>query len=153
MTTETIGCSETVKSAVDEKRAATEQPVVFFDGVCGMCNHTVDFLLARDRRQELLFAPLQGTTASERLEAADVEALSSIVFLVDGKSYRHSSAITRILWRLGGFWRVVAALLWLVPWPLRDLGYKMTAAVRYRLFGKKETCRMPTPAEHARFLP
>lgn len=131
----------------------SERPIVFFDGVCGMCNYTVDFLLKHDTQERLLFAPLQGTTAAERLDPRDVGSLSSIVFLVNGQAYRHSSAVARILWRIGGVWRILGAMLWLVPWPLRHLGYKLTAKLRYRLFGKKETCRMPTPEERARFLP
>lgn len=152
MTAETAAESNIAANA-DAARTETERPIVFFDGVCGMCNHTVDFLLKHDRRQQLLFATLQGTTAKARLGPRDVASLSSIVFLAQGKAYRHSTAVTRILWRIGGVWRVLGAMLWLVPWPVRHLGYQLTAKLRYRLFGRKETCRMPTPAERARFLP
>jgi predicted DCC family thiol-disulfide oxidoreductase YuxK len=57
------------------------------------------------------------------------------------------------LWRVGGLWTVAGTALWLIPLPLRDLGYNIIARIRYRLFGKRETCRIPTPAERARFLP
>ena len=132
---------------------APGRPILFFDGVCGLCNRSVDFALARDRRQRLLFAPLQGDTARERLDQTDVESLQTVI-LVDARGvHRRSSAVVRVLWLLGGLWRVAGTLLWLIPRPLRDLGYKLVARYRYRWFGRKETCRMPTPEERARFLP
>jgi predicted DCC family thiol-disulfide oxidoreductase YuxK len=130
-----------------------ERPVVFFDGVCGLCNATVDFFLKRDRRGQFLFAPLQGETAQERLDARDTEQLGSVILQVNGRTYRRSSAVTRMLWRLGGFWSFAGGLLWLIPWPIRELGYQLVAAFRYRLFGRKDSCRMPTPEERGRFLP
>lgn len=130
-----------------------DQPVIFFDGVCGLCNATVDFFLKRDRDGVFLFAPLQGETAKDRLDARDITDLGSVVLQVDGKTHRHSSAAARMLWRLGGVWSAVGAQLWLVPWPIRHFGYKMVAANRYRPFGKRESCRLPTAEERDRILP
>jgi predicted DCC family thiol-disulfide oxidoreductase YuxK len=128
-------------------------PVVFFDGVCGLCNRFVNFVIRRDSLCEFRFSPLQGETARERLAAADVRDLKTVV-LVDGEgTHRKSTAVLRVLGRLGGFWRAVAAVLRLVPRPLRDVGYSWIAGTRYAIFGKKETCRLPTPAERGRFLP
>lgn len=150
----------TVDAAISE--AATQQsderthitaPIVFFDGVCGLCNRTVDLLLKRDTRGVLRFAPLQGDTAQKLLTADDVESLSSLVFWDGANLYRRSAGTVRIFWRLGGLWKVLAALLWLVPLPIRNAGYRVIAAYRYRWFGKRETCRMPTPEERERFLP
>ena len=149
MTAETVQQSET-PTAAEERR---DRPVVFFDGVCGLCNASVDFFLKRDRGGVFLFAPLQGETAKERLDVKDTDNLGSVVLQVDGKTFRHSSAVARMLWRLGGFWGFVGAMLWLIPWPIRHLGYKTVAVFRYRLFGKKESCRLPTPEERSRFLP
>jgi predicted DCC family thiol-disulfide oxidoreductase YuxK len=132
---------------------AAAHPIVFFDGVCGFCNRVVDFAIRRDRGAKLRFAPLQGETARRMLSAADVENLSTFVFYDEGSAYRRSSAVARMLWRIGGVWRVAGALLWIIPKPLRDLGYRLVAKYRYALFGKKETCRMPSPAERERFLP
>jgi len=144
---------QTRTSTVAVEPEPADRPVVFFDGVCGLCNATVDFFLKRDRRGQFLFAPLQGETAQERLDARDTEDLGTVVLRENGKTYRRSSAVTRMLWKLGGAWGVVGAFLWLIPWPIRDLGYKLIAAFRYRLFGKKDSCRMPTPEERSRFLP
>jgi predicted DCC family thiol-disulfide oxidoreductase YuxK len=132
--------------------AADKHPVVFFDGVCGLCNHTVDFLLQRDHNARLRFAPLQGTTAQEFLPDDVRTRLDTLVLLLDGRVHVRSAAVARILFQLGGFWKFAGGLLWLIPLPLRDLGYRLVSRVRYRMFGKHETCRMPTPEERARFL-
>lgn len=128
-------------------------PVIFFDGVCGLCNRFVDFVLRRDPGGLFQFSPLQGETAAERLVPGDVADLKTVV-LVDGNgTYRKSAAVIRVLRSLGGFWRLAAALFWVVPRPIRDLGYSWIANNRYAIFGKKETCRLPTAEERSRFLP
>lgn len=131
--------------------AAPDQ-VVFFDGVCGMCNQTVNFLMARDPAGRLKFAPLQGPTAAEHVPVAIREHLDTFVFLKAGKLHLRTAALVRILWVLGGIWAVWGTLLWLIPSPLRNLGYRFVARIRYRLYGKTESCRLPTPEERARFL-
>ncbi|MEZ6128753.1 MAG: DCC1-like thiol-disulfide oxidoreductase family protein [Planctomycetaceae bacterium] len=136
----------------DTSNTLQTNSIVFFDGVCGLCNQTVNFLLARDRQRRLKFAPLQGPTA-EQLVPADVRTnLNTFVFYHQNRLYYRTTALSRILWRLGGFWKTAGALLWLIPWPLRDVGYRIVSKVRYRLFGKHETCRLPTPEERAQFL-
>lgn len=151
MPTETLDNPQPETAAADDTPG--DRPIVFFDGKCGLCNSTVDFLLERDRDGVFLFAPLQGETAKKHVRPQDIESLSSMVLKVGGKTYRHSSAVSRMLMRLPGVWKVLGVLLWLVPWPLRHLGYKIVAANRYRWFGKRDTCRVPTPDEFARFLP
>ncbi|MBX3443959.1 MAG: DUF393 domain-containing protein [Planctomyces sp.] len=130
-----------------------DAPIVFFDGVCGLCNRTVDFILSHDRRQRIRVAPLQGETASRELDSSDTAQLGSVVLKTSRGTYRRSSAAVRILTELGGVWRVLGGLLWLVPKPLRDVGYEAVARNRYRLFGRKESCRLPTPEEAGRLLP
>lgn len=129
-----------------------QRPIVFFDGVCGFCNFWVDFLIARDPDGLFAFAPLQGETARQLLPAAD-QNLDSLVLWTPARVDRKSGAVVRILWRLGGGWRVLGGLIWLIPLPLRNLGYDLIARNRYRLFGKKDVCRMPTPEERTRLLP
>jgi len=127
-------------------------PILFFDGVCGLCNRVVDFSLRHDRNGLVRFAPLQGLMAAELLTADDVADLDTVVFVDDGVLVRRSSAVVGLLRQLGGPWRFVATLLWLVPRPLRDVGYRIVAHSRYRIFGRKDTCRVPTPRERKRFL-
>lgn len=127
--------------------------IIFFDGVCGLCNRFIDFVLRHDARCDFRFAPLQGKTARESLAEADVHDLTTVVLLDESGTRRKSAAVVRVLWKLGGFWKGLAAILWLVPRPLRDMGYSVVARYRYVVFGKKETCRLPSLAERARFLP
>lgn len=133
--------------------ALREPPILFFDGVCGLCNRVVDFVLRHDHAGALRLSPLQAETAERLLPAVDREQLATVIFWDNGRAYRRSAAVVRVCWRLGSVWKVLGGLLWCIPLPLRDLGYKVVAANRYRLFGKKETCRLPSPEERARFLP
>ncbi len=139
--------------AASDRTAEASRCILFFDGVCGLCSRAVDFVLTRDRQGVFKFAPLQGETARQLLSAADVGDLNSMVLWVEGRTYCKSSAAVRILWRLGLSWQIIGTLLWLVPLPLRNLGYSLVARYRYRFFGKHDACRMPTPEERSRFLP
>ena len=127
-------------------------PILFFDGVCGLCSLLVDFSLRHDRNGLVRFAPLQGAMAAALLTDDDITDLDTVVFADDGVLLRHSSAVVGLLRQLGGPWRFLATLLWLVPRPLRDVGYRIVARSRYRIFGRKDTCRVPTPGERERFL-
>ena len=147
--------SEITMSHPDDPQLPQQQTaakIVFFDGVCGFCNHTVNFLLRHDHHHQLRFAPLQGDTAAQLLNSEFTQRLDTLVFRVHGQNYLRSAAVVRMLWTLGGFWLLLGWLLWLIPLPLRNLGYRCVAAIRYRLFGKHESCRLPTPAERALFL-
>jgi len=128
-------------------------PVLFFDGVCGLCNRFIDFVITRDRAAVFRFAPLQGETARDQLPEADVRVINTMVLRDEQGVFRKSTAAVRVLMRLGGVWRILGGALWLVPRPLRDAGYSLVARNRYAIFGKKETCRIPTAAERGRFLP
>jgi predicted DCC family thiol-disulfide oxidoreductase YuxK len=127
---------------------------VFFDGVCGLCNRTVQFLLQRDRHDRLRFAPLQGETARRILLplGGRPEALDTIyVVTADGRLLERSRAVLFAVAALGAAWSWVG-LLRVVPRPLADLVYGLVARVRYRVFGRFESCAMPTPAQRAKFL-
>lgn len=130
----------------------SDHPTVFFDGVCGLCNHSVNWLLARDPEHKLRFAPLQGMTAGKILESEIRNRLDTLVFVRNGETFIRTAAVSRILMTLGGRWRVLGGLLWVVPSPIRDLGYRIVSRLRYRLFGKHESCRLPTPQERSLFL-
>jgi len=129
-----------------------DSPILFFDGVCGLCNKSVDFVIRRDRTARFRFAPLQGETAKQELPADDLENLSTLILKTNQGNYKRSSAVVWILWYLGGFWAFLGALIWIIPRPLRNLGYRAVSGCRYSLFGKKESCRIPSPEERERFL-
>lgn len=130
--------------------------IVFFDGYCVFCNATVDWLMRHDRAGALRFAPLQGGTARARLPAEHVAAAGadpdSIIYLRDGEIFARSEAVARALRDLGGAPALMAAPLLMIPRGLRDFFYDAFARVRYRVFGKRESCRIPTPAERGRLL-
>jgi predicted DCC family thiol-disulfide oxidoreductase YuxK len=126
-------------------------PVIYFDGYCGLCNGFVDFVLARDRSRRFRFAPLQGTTARARFgDPGDVDP-TTILLEEEGTVFQRSTAALRIITALGGIWRL-AGLLRLVPRFIRDAVYDWIARNRYGWFGKRDSCRLPSPEERAVFL-
>ncbi|MDB5255385.1 MAG: yuxK [Chitinophagaceae bacterium] len=127
------------------------QNIVFFDGVCGLCNRAIDFLMRHDKRKALLFAPLQGTTAAELLPPGEASSLSSMVYYSSGKISYKTRAILNLLWDMGGWW-TLTAFFRIIPPFIRDIFYNIMATSRYKWFGKKESCRIPTVEERARFL-
>jgi predicted DCC family thiol-disulfide oxidoreductase YuxK len=129
----------------------TDHPVLFFDGVCNLCNSSIDFVVRRDKKRRYRFAPLQGTTAAHAIPG-QVLSFDSFVLAENGQIYLRSTAALKVVAGLGGIWSFAKVLLW-IPAPLRDVVYKVIAKNRYRWFGQKDTCRLPTPEERALFLP
>lgn len=134
---------------------------VFFDGHCGLCNRTVDFLIREDAEsRRLRFATLQGPTAdlwrmNGRLPATKTTAaddLESLLVVWGERTLDRSDAALAIGEHLGGLWRVFAILARAVPRPLRDGVYRLVARHRYRFFGRRETCRLPTKEERSLFI-
>lgn len=126
--------------------------IVFFDGVCNLCNATVDFLIKRDKKQNLRFASLQSPAAVELLGANVSENLKSLVVVQDGRIYQQSQAIVQIGLSLGGIFAFLAKFYRLIPRPLRDALYRLLARNRYTLFGRRSTCRVPSESERSRFI-
>lgn len=127
------------------------QNIVFFDGVCGLCNKAIDFLVRKDKRKVLLFAPLQGSTAAKLLPTGEASSLSSMIYYSNGKISYRTRAILNLLWDMGGWW-TLTVLFRIIPPFIRDFFYNIMAASRYKWFGKKESCRIPTVEERERFL-
>lgn len=132
----------------------SKAPILFFDGVCSLCDAFVRFALVLDARQDCLFAPLQGETA-QRLIPTRASSLDAVVFLEsDGRVFVGVQALAAFFQRQSQPWtRALAVILKALPSPLANALYTLVAKSRYTLFGKKEHCRMPTPKERARFLP
>lgn len=129
----------------------TSKPIVFYDGLCGFCDQSVQFLLRIDRRKRLFFAPLQGSTAKNLLDPTLTQDLDSIVFLSQGNVRQRSSAILAILQTVGGAWRLTWPLS-IIPRFLRDGVYQILAQNRYRWFGRLDQCRLPSTSQKSRFL-
>ncbi len=129
------------------------QPIVFYDGECGLCNRFVQFVLDRDPGGNVLLAPLQGETFRERCPDFGRPDLSTVLVLDGGRIFERSSAALRVLRHLRFPWPIVAAVGSLVPRPIRDWMYNQVATRRYRWFGNVEACRLPTPRERGRLLP
>ena len=128
-----------------------ERPIVFFDGVCVLCNGFVDRIRRADREGRLRFAPLQGETASRLLPRLSHDPADwSVVYLDERGTHLGADAVLEICRRLGGWWRV-SDLLRVVPRTLRDALYRGIARGRYDWFGRRNACR--APGEDGRFLP
>lgn len=129
-----------------------EEPVVLFDGVCNLCAWSVRFIVAHDDGS-LRFAPLQSDAATELLERHGLEGdyFDSLVYVDESGAYTKSDGAVRIADHLD------APYQWAwharhVPRPLRDVAYDLLARIRYRVFGKRESCLVPTAALEDRFL-
>jgi predicted DCC family thiol-disulfide oxidoreductase YuxK len=128
--------------------------VLFYDGVCGLCNRLVRFLSRRDRRDVFRFASLQSAFAAERLGALgrDPRDLDTVYLLTaDGALLSRARAILFAAGELGGIWRV-ARIFAVLPGFLLNAVYRLVARTRYRLFGKHESCPLPSPEDKAKFI-
>ena len=125
--------------------------IVFFDGVCDLCNGFTDFLIKRDKKRVLKYASLQGNTAKEFLPKIYSEQLNTITYLRSGKAYHRSTAVLLILKDMGGLWSVAYILIVFPPF-FRDWIYNVVANNRYKWFGKRDACRLPSEEEKLYFL-
>jgi predicted DCC family thiol-disulfide oxidoreductase YuxK len=127
--------------------------VVLFDGVCTLCNRTVDFVVRHDRARQFRYGSLQSSAARTLLEKFNLptDSLESIVVIDRERVYTKSAAALRIARELDKPWRFLTVLR-IVPSGLRDRLYDWIARHRYSWFGKKDTCRIPTDAEKELFL-
>lgn len=129
------------------------EKIIFFDGVCNLCNASVDFIIRRDRHGVFRFASLQSDAARERLPASYVDSgtFETIVLYENGQIYDRSTAALRISRHLSDAWPLFSVFL-VLPRFLRDPVYRFISRNRYKWFGKSDTCRIPTPEERALFL-
>jgi predicted DCC family thiol-disulfide oxidoreductase YuxK len=130
--------------------------IILFDGVCNLCNGTVQFLVKRDRAARFRFASLQGEAARRvcaeaGIAAPDAREPDSIIVVADGRALERSDAVLAIAARLPFPWPLLGAFR-VLPQGLRDLAYRFVARRRYRWFGRRESCMVPTPALRDRFI-
>ncbi len=126
--------------------------ILLFDGVCNFCNDSVNFIIRRDHDKKFKFAPLQSDFGIEmRKKYGIAEDVDSVVLIENDQAFMHSTAALRITRNLGGIYSLAYVFI-IVPAFIRDFFYKTFAKYRYRLFGKKDMCMMPTPDVRERFL-
>lgn len=130
-----------------------DHALIFFDGVCNLCNHSVQFIIKRDHKDYFRFAALQSDVAMQKLSDFDLntEDLKTIILLQDGKVYLRSTAALRIARQLRGGWSMLYGFI-IIPAFIRDFVYKLIASNRYRIWGKTESCMVPSPELRAKFL-
>ena len=128
------------------------QPVIFFDGVCNLCNASVQFVIEHDQENYFKFSALQGDYAKGVLPKFNVNpsSLNSTLLLEDGKLYTKSSSALRVAKKLKGIWPLLYGFI-IFPKFIRDWVYDLVAKNRYKWWGKQETCWVPTPALKNKF--
>ena len=128
-------------------------PILLFDGHCNFCNAWVKLIVHRDTAKNILFAPLQSSIGKKMLEEhkIDVNYTDSLVFFEEERFTVSSTAVLRIYSYLDG-WERHLQLLSVVPQPFRDAIYHFIAKYRYKWFGRREQCMVPTPELRERFL-
>jgi len=138
---------------------SNSNPLILYDGVCGLCNRLVQFVLKRDSRGQFRFASLQSKLAGSILQRHGVnqQDLDTMYLVSDYQESTErlaarSDASVAILRHLSGFWRLVAALLSILPRGMRNRSYNLIASNRYRIFGKFESCMIPEEKHRHRFL-
>jgi predicted DCC family thiol-disulfide oxidoreductase YuxK len=132
---------------------STSKKVVLFDGVCNLCNATVQFLLKRDHKKQFFYASLQsdyGKSIQNKFNLNEQE-IQSFIFQDGDAVFTKSTGALRVLFQLGGLWKVTICLI-VIPSFIRDMIYRYIAKNRYKWFGKKESCWLPNPAFKERFL-
>jgi predicted DCC family thiol-disulfide oxidoreductase YuxK len=133
---------------------ADESPILVFDGVCVLCNRSVQFVLHHDRARRYRFATSQSATGRGLLttHGFDPEKPVSVLLLDAGAAYTESTAVLRVLASFGWGWRWLAGAARALPCSWRDRLYRVVATHRYRWFGRNEVCMLRPPDEAARFL-
>jgi len=131
----------------------SDKPIILFDGVCNLCNAMVNFIIRQDKKNVFLFAALQSNAGKKLLEQykIDWKANDSFVIIENEKAYMKSNAALKLYNKLPWYWKWTQ-VFWIVPRFIRDGVYNFIARKRYRWFGKKEKCMIPTGEMKQKFL-
>ncbi len=130
-----------------------DHPILLFDGVCNLCNKSVQFFIKNDKKGRLKFAPLQSAIGEQLLNDADLDSqyLDSLILIENGKAYDRSSAALRSTKYLNGLWPALQVFL-VIPKFVRNPIYNWIAKNRYKWYGKRDECMIPTPEVKERFI-
>lgn len=129
------------------------QKIVFFDGVCNFCNASVNFIIEHDKKNIFKFCSIQSDKAKELLNLPEIYFSSPDTFILldENKTYKQSTAALKVAKHLSFPWQLFYVFI-LIPPFIRNFFYILFARHRYKLFGKSNTCRIPTPSEKQKFL-
>lgn len=127
--------------------------IILFDGDCNLCNGTVQFILKKDKKKQFRFASLQGKFGQGILNKFGLPGgkPNSFILLEGEKIYTHSTGALRVFRQLGGIWKLLYVFIIIPPF-IRDGVYNFIARNRYKWFGKRDSCYLPSPALKNRFL-
>jgi predicted DCC family thiol-disulfide oxidoreductase YuxK len=130
-----------------------EHPVILFDGVCNFCNGTINFIIKKDTKRIFRYAPLQSEIGQQLLKKYDLSSteLDSFILIQNGQAYKKTTAALHLYPQLGSAWKLIK-VLWILPAFVRDLGYNIIAKNRYRWWGKKDSCMIPSAEVRSLFL-
>ena len=128
-----------------------DRPIIFFDGICNLCNKFADIIITADKNHNFYLASLQGKMAQNTLPKSDLKQLNSIILKDASGLHYKSTAIFKIARSLGGLYLLIMPF-WILPRFVTNFLYDLVASRRYRFFGKRETCRIPTESELKHFL-
>ncbi len=130
-----------------------DSQLILFDGICNFCNFGVNFIIDHDKKKYFKFASLQSNLAQNILKEKNIDPMKidTIILIMNEKIFTKSSAALQIAKNLDGFWKVIY-ILSIIPAPIRDITYDFIARNRYKWFGKRESCRIPTDQNIDRFL-
>lgn len=125
-----------------------QQLIIFYDGLCGLCDRSVQFVLKHDKKEQFVFATLQSDFAKAHIGQPETD---SFVLFDHGRIYMESTAALLTLKKLGGMWKMLSVFL-VLPSFIRDAVYHFVARNRYKWFGKFDSCKIPSPETRARFI-
>lgn len=130
-----------------------QTPIILFDGVCNFCNNAVNFVIKRDKKASIHFAPLQSEIGRQLLIKYQLptNTMNTFIFIESGKAYMKSTAALKVCRYLNGLWPLSYSFI-IVPKFFRDGIYNWIAKNRYKWFGIKQECMIPTPDVRSRFL-
>ena len=136
-----------------EKTLRTNTHILLFDGVCNFCDASVQFIMRRDHRQIFRYAAIQSDIGQALLThfGLPTDQISTVVLIENGQIWTQSDAGLRVARHLNGAWPIAYVFKY-IPRFIRDAAYRLLARNRYRWFGQKDACRIPTPQERAMFL-
>ncbi|WP_064091707.1 thiol-disulfide oxidoreductase DCC family protein [Rossellomorea aquimaris] len=128
------------------------EKIILFDGECNFCDKSVQFIIKRDPEGHFKFASLQSEIGKRLLERCNSpKDIDSFILIEESDCYFKSSAALRVCKNITGAWKILTIFL-VIPKPIRDFFYDIVAKNRYKWFGEKESCMLPSPEERKRFL-